>query len=149
VADELNKGRRSESKNFTTYQVRQMLNRKRIARGEYVDNPTPVRLSEAQKRSLQRKTKEEGAVYRKSYTEYRDNPKRSEKAYRDIKANIQKELDILKAKKREAVKSLDTALADEIQKDINKYNTFNDNLENAVDSADDYTDWRTIRDKVS
>jgi hypothetical protein len=149
VADELNKGRRSESKNFTTYQVRQMLNRKRIARGEYVDNPTPVRLSEAQKRSLQRKTKEEGAVYRKSYTEYRDNPKRSEKAYRDIKTNIQKELDILKAKKREAVKSLDTALADEIQKDINKYNTFNDNLENAVDSADDYTDWRTIRDKVS
>ena len=149
VADELNKGRRSESQNFTRYQVRQMLNRRRIAHGEYVDNPTPVRLTEAQKRSLQRKTKEEGAVYRKSYTEYRENPRRSEKAYRDIKANIEKRRSELQSKKREAMKAGDRALADELQKDIDRYNTFDDNLENAVDSADDYTDWRNIRDKVS
>ena len=149
VADELNKGRRSGSKPFTKYQVRQMLNRDRVAHGEFVDNPTPVRLTEAQKRSLQRKTKEEGAVYRKSYSDYRENPRRSEKAYRDIKANIEKRRSELQSKKREAMKAGDRSLADKIQKDIDKYNQFDENLENAVDSADDYTDWKSIRDKVS
>jgi len=161
VADELNKGRRSNSQPFTRYQVRQMLNRKRVAHGEFVDNPTPVRLTEAQKRSLQRKTKAEGAIYRRSYTEYRDNPRRSEKAYRDIKEEIKvrieggisprtgKRVKGLQEKKREAMKAGDRSLADKIQKDIDKYNQFDDNLENAVDSADDYTDWKSIRDKVS
>lgn len=149
VADELNKGRRSGSKPFTKYQVRQMLNRKRVAHGEFVDNPTPVRLTEAQKRSLQRKTKEEGAVYRRSYSDYRENPRRSEKAYRDIKANIEKRRSELQSKKREAMKAGDRSLADKIQKDIDKYNQFDENLENAVESADDYTDWKEIRDKVS
>ena len=146
VADELNKGRRGGSKPFTRYQVRQMLNRKRVAHGEFVDNPTPVRLTEAQKRSLQRKTKEEGAVYRKSYSDYRENPRRSEKAYREIKERIAERRDALQRKKREAI---DRSLADKIQKDIDKYNQFDENLENAVDSADDYTDWKSIRDKVS
>tara|TARA_R100000654_G_scaffold46614_2_gene72813 strand:- start:6 stop:530 length:525 start_codon:yes stop_codon:yes gene_type:complete len=149
VADELNKGRRGGSKPFTRYQVRQMLNRKRVAHGEFVDNPTPVRLTEAQKRSLQRKTKEEGAVYRKSYSDYRENPRRSEKAYREIKERIAERRDALQRKKREAMKAGDRSLADKIQKDIDKYNQFDENLENAVDSADDYTDWKSIRDKVS
>ena len=149
VADELNKGRRSGSRNFTSYQVRQMLKRYRVAHGEFVDNPTPVRLTEAQKRSLQRKTKEESAIYKRSYTEYRENPRRSEKAYREIKERIAERRDALQRKKREAMKAGDRNLAAKIQRDIDKYNQFDENLENAVDSADDYTDWKSIRDKVS
>jgi len=149
VAKELNKGRRSDSKQFTEYQVKQMLKRERIAHGEFTDSPKGVRLTPAQQRSLQRKTKESGQVYRKSYSEYRENPRRSEKAYRDIKANIKEKVDKLKAEKRQARKQLDTALADEKQREIDKYNIYNENLENAVNSADDYTDWKDIRDKVS
>lgn len=151
VADELNKGRRSGSKPFTRYQVRQMLNRKTVAHGELVDNPTPVRLTEAQKRSLQRKTKEEGVIYRRSYFDYRDNPRRSEKAYRDIKANIQKKIDEAQAIKREAIKQegVNSPIAKREQEKIDRYNKYNENLENAVNSADDYTDWKEIRDKVS
>lgn len=126
-----------------------MLKRKRIAHGEFVDNPTAVRITEAQKRSLQRKTKEEGAIYRKSYSDYRENPRRSEKAYREIKERITQRRDALQRKKREAMKAGDRDLAGKIQEDIDKYNQFNENLENAVNTADDYTDWKEIRDKVS
>lgn len=149
VAEELNKGRRSGSKQFTEYQVKQMLKRERVAHGEYKDAPTGVRLTPAQQRSLQRKTKESGQVYRKSYSEYRDNPRRSEKAYRDIKKNIDKKRSELQDKKRLAMKAGDRSLAAKIQKDIDRYNQFDENLENAVDGAKGFTDWKDIRDKVS
>jgi hypothetical protein len=149
VAQELNKGRRSDSKQFTEYQVRQMLNRKRISHGEFTDSPKGVRLTPAQQRSLQRKTKESGQVYRKSYSQYRENPRRSEKAYREIKKNIEDKRDALQNKKRQAMKAGDRNLAAKIQKDIDRYNQFDENLENAVDGAEDFTDWKDIRDKVS
>ena len=149
VAQELNKGRRRDSKQFTEYQVKQMLKRKRIAHGEFTDSPKGVRLTPAQQRSLQRKTKESGQVYRKSYSEYRDNPRRSEKAYRDIKKNIDKKRSELQDKKRQAMKAGDKSLAAKIQKDIDRYNQFDENLESAVDGAEDFTDWKDIRDKVS
>lgn len=149
VAQELNKGRRSDSKQFTEYQVKQMLKRKRVAHGEFTDSPKGVRLTPAQQRSLQRKTKESGQVYRKSYSEYRENPRRSEKAYREIKKNIDEKRSELQDKKRQAMKAGDRSLAAKIQKDIDRYNQFDENLENAVDGAEDFTDWKDIRDKVS
>jgi len=149
VANELNKGRRSDSKQFTEYQVKQMLKRERVAHGEYKNAPKGIRLTPAQQRSLQRKTKESGQVYRKSYSQYRENPRRSEKAYRDIKKNIDEKRSELQDKKRQAMKAGDTSLAAKIQKKIDKYNKFNENLEAAVDGAEDFTDWKDIRDKVS
>lgn len=148
VADELNKGRRGNDR-FTRYQVRQMLTTKRAAHGEIRDAPVPVRLTEAQQRSLQRKTKVEGRVYEKSYEAYREDERRSEKGIRAIQENINRELRKREAKLEAAMRGGDRAEAVKMREEIRRYQGYNENLRKAQSDAANYQQWKEVRDKVS
>jgi len=163
VADSLNAGRRQ--KDFTAYQVRRMLNTERVAHGEIQPDPIPVRLTQAQQRSLQRKTKVEGRTYERSYETYRGfrgteaererNRRRAEKTSEGIQARID---GVLKGKDgkpgleeqlRMARKGGDDAEAQRLISEIRRYQGYKDNLRKAKADAENFQEWKGIREKIS
>lgn len=146
VADVLNKGR--QTKDFTAYQVRQMLNTDRIAHGEIIDDPTGIKITDAQKRSLQRKTKADSRTYEKSYDDYREK-KRSEKATNEIEKRIDDKLNQFESLLETAISGDDVAEIERLEGEISKYQQYKENLREAKEQADNYREWKGIRDKVS
>jgi hypothetical protein len=157
VADSLNAGRRQ--KDFTAYQVRRMLNTERVAHGEIQPDPIPVNLTQAQQRSLQRKTKVEGQTYERSYETYRGfrgtetererNRRRAEKTSEGIQRRINDKLTDLQSQLRTARKGGDNAEAERLTGEIRRYQGFNDNLRKAKADAENFQEWKGIREKIS
>jgi len=151
TTESLNKGRQSNSKQFTEYQVKQMLKRDRV-RDEgavggwsYRNAPKPIRMSSAQQRSLQRKAKVESGTYKRAWKDYKEE-KRSTKAYDKIKANIDAKRERLKADRKRFMKQGQTKEGNALLKQIEALNSFDDSLDNAKDSATTYKKWKELND---
>jgi hypothetical protein len=144
VARSLNRGRRQ--KDFTARQVSRMLNRENVggSGSGYTkqDAPLPVRLSQAQQRSLQRKAKVESGTYRRAY-ESSDAPK---EIYDSIKKNIDAKRERLKDELSKASAFGQRDKADKLREQIKKLNQFDNELKEAADKAQTYKDWKGMQD---
>tara|TARA_R110001583_G_scaffold131763_1_gene283590 strand:- start:5562 stop:6104 length:543 start_codon:yes stop_codon:yes gene_type:complete len=151
TAESLNKGRRSDSQQFTEYQIKQMLKRDRvrdegaIGGWSYRNDPKPIRMSSAQQRSLQRKAKVESGTYKSAFKDYKEE-KRSTKAYDKIKANIDAKRERLKKERRKYMKAGQTKEANALLKQIQALDDFDNSLDNAKDSATTYKKWKALND---
>jgi len=151
TTESLNKGRQSNSQQFTEYQVKQMLKRDRI-RDEgavggwsYRNAPKSIRMSSSQQRSLQRKAKVESGTYKNAWTDYQDT-KRSTKAYDKIKKNIDNKRNRFKEERRRYMKAGQTKEANALLKKIQALDSFDNSLDSAKDTATTYKKWKQLND---
>ena len=151
TTESLNKGRQSNSKQFTEYQVKQMLKRDRvrdegaIGGWSYRNAPKSIRMSSVQQRSLQRKAKVESGTYKRAFKDYKEE-KRSTKAYDKIKKNIDAKRERLTIERRKYMKAGQTKEANALLKKIEALNDFDKNLDSAKGSATNYKKWKALND---
>ena len=144
TARSLNRGR--QRKDFTARQVSRMLARKNVG-GEgsgYTkeDAPKPVRLTPAQQRSLQRKSKETSGTYRRAY----ETSKAPNEIYESITDNIRKKRERLKREQEKALRFGQREKADALAKEIQRLNQFDEDLKEIADKAKSYKDWKRMQD---
>lgn len=146
VARDLNKGRRAESKQFTANQVRRMLNRENVGgdgSGYTKENaPLPVNLTDAQQRSLQRKSKETSRTYEKAY----DENESKEEIYNKIKQNIANKRERLVEKRDKLLSQGQRDEAERLLDEINALNKFDEELDETARNARKYKDWKGMQD---
>ena len=147
VARDLNKGRQSTSKQFTAQQVKRMLNQENVGgdgSGYSKQNaPQKTNLSPAQQRSLQRKAKVESRTYEKAYKQ----STKGQQIYIKIKNNIENKRNGLIIKRRKLMKAGQTAEANEVLKEIQALNKFDEDLDEQAKKAKTYKDWKGMQDE--
>tara|TARA_R110000751_G_scaffold282844_1_gene386113 strand:- start:2704 stop:3261 length:558 start_codon:yes stop_codon:yes gene_type:complete len=157
VSRRLNKGR--SVKDFTPRQVAKMLNRENVGAsgGGYskVNKPKGVRLSNAQQRSLQRKSKRPSGTYKTVFKESKapnaiyDSIKRNIKNKRN---RIQEEIrDLMQQKKKnlkakQNTKAIDSKI-ESLREKVKGLYQFDENLDNAAKTAKDLGSWKNIQDQ--
>ena len=156
VSRRLNKGR--SVKDFTPRQVSKMLNRENVGStgGGYskVNKPKGVRLTNAQQRSLQRKSKRTSGTYKKVFKE----SSATDDIYNSIKKNIknkrnriQEEIrDLMQQKKKnlkakQNTKAIDAKI-ESLREKVKGLYQFDDNLDKAAKTAKDLGSWKKIQD---
>jgi len=146
VARDLNKGRRSDSQQFSPNQVKRMLNQRNQGGSgsgySKVNDPKPVRLSSAQQRSLQRKAKIESGTYEKAFKE----SKAPNAIYDSIKNNISNKRNRLKERRKKLLKQGQKKEADALNKEIQALNKFDEELDKTAKNAKGYKDWKGMQD---